>query len=301
MIHTVKELTNKGLISPPKFVQSNCCYQVIGGSVAYGCNIEGGSSDVDLLGFCIPEKEMVFPHLSGEIIGFGQQKKKFDQYQQHHVFSKDDLGGNGRIYDITIFSIVKFFQLAMENNPNVLELLFVPQQCVIHTTQIGNMVRERRKDFLHKGIYHKMKGYSFAEKHKMLSKNPEIGSKRSEIREKYGWDLKHGYNVVRLLGECEQILIEHDLDLQRNKEMLKAIRRGEVPQEKVLEIFDQKEKYLEELYQKSTLRYGPDEPLIKQLLVDCLEHHYGNLSNVIKLEDRFEVAIKQIKEIVEKI
>jgi uncharacterized protein len=38
--------------------------------------------------------------------------------------------------------------------------------------------------------------------------------KRREIIDKYGYDEKFAYHVVRLLNEAEQILTENDLDLQ---------------------------------------------------------------------------------------
>jgi hypothetical protein len=52
-----------------------------------------------------------------------------------------------------VFSIVKFFQLAMENNPNIINSLFTPVSCVLHCTKIGNLIRDRRRDFLHKGAW----------------------------------------------------------------------------------------------------------------------------------------------------
>jgi hypothetical protein len=86
---------------------------------------------------------------------------------------------------------------------------------------------------------------------------------------------------VRLLLEVEQILVSRDLDLERDHEQLKAIRRGEwtLPQ---LEAWAQdKEKQLEALYQSSAVPYGPDEPLLRRHLVHCLELHYGDLSSVV--------------------
>ena len=114
-----------------------------------------------------PEKNMVFPQLVGHIEGFGKQKKRFEQYQQHHIKSKDD----NKEYDITIYSIVKYFQLCMDNNPNMVDSLFVPRRCVLYTTAIGEHVRENRKLFLHKGCFHKFKGYAYSQINKLKNKN----------------------------------------------------------------------------------------------------------------------------------
>ncbi|TLD40175.1 MAG: hypothetical protein JETT_3562 [Candidatus Jettenia ecosi] len=79
----------------------------------------------------------------------------------------------------------------------------------------------------------------------------------------------------------EQILIEGDLALQRNNEQLKSIRRGEWSEQQIIDYFNAKEKYLEELYTKSTLPNLPDEQRIKALLLQCLEPHYGSRDKAI--------------------
>ncbi len=63
----------------------------------------------------------------------------------------------------------------------------------------------------------------------------------------------------------EQILVEGDMDLARNKEQLKAIRRGEWSQEQVEEYFATKEKLLEQLYFDSKLPASADVASIKTL------------------------------------
>ena len=161
MSSRVQQLSKRGLISPPSWLPSNVHYEVITGSFAYGVSTD--VSDEDIYGFCIPPKETIFPHLRGEIQGFGRQKKGFDQYIQHHV---DDAEARKQ-YDLTIFNIVKFFSLCMENNPNMVDVLFVPANCVIYSSQVGQMVRDRRHIFLHLGSWHKFKGYSYSQQSKM--------------------------------------------------------------------------------------------------------------------------------------
>jgi hypothetical protein len=50
----------------------------------------------------------------------------------------------------------------MDNNPNMIDSLFVPRRCILHTTQIGEHVREYRKEFLTKGSWYSFKGYSYS-------------------------------------------------------------------------------------------------------------------------------------------
>ena len=260
------------------------------GSFAYG--VSGDTSDCDIYGFCIPPKEVVFPHLAGRIIGFGRQVQMFDQFQQHHIKYSD---GDAQI-DLSIYNIVKYFNLCMECNPNMIDSLFTPAKCVMHITQVGQMVRDNRKIFLSKAAWHKFRGYAYSQLHKMSSRKP-IG-KRVEIIEEHGFDTKYAYHLIRLLDEAEQIMTEGDIDLTRNREQLKAIRRGEVSEDDVRKIATEKEGELEGVYSRSTLRHSPDEESIKQLLLSCLEHHYGSLDKCVANIDANANAIKEIQEVL---
>jgi len=272
MSSVVLHLAKRGLIKPPPYA-TETQYEVMTGSIAYGVSCD--VSDMDIVGFCVPSKEVVFPHLAGQIFRFGKEKAHFDQFQQHHIGDPE----HDRIYDITVYNIVRFFHLCMENNPNMVDALFVPQRCILHITKIGNIVRDHRREFLHKGAWHRFKGYAYSQLHKIRTKNPE--GKRKEIVEKFGFDVKFAYHVVRLLDEVEQILETGDLDLERCREHCKAIRAGEVSLAEIEEHFSIKEKALEEVYHKSTLPYSPDEEKIKTLLLACLEEFYGSLDKCV--------------------
>jgi predicted nucleotidyltransferase len=290
-VSTLQRLTDRGLIRPPRWLPGNVQYETIMGSVAYG--VSSDTSDVDVYGWAIPQKEDIFPHLRGEIPGFGKPNKRFEVYQKHHVEDVNALAGHGRTYDLTVFGIVKFFALAMENNPNIIDSLFTPTTCVLHCTKVGNLVRENRRLFLHKGAWPKFKGYAYSQLHKLAIKQPQ--GKRAELVERHGFDTKFGYHVVRLIGEVEMILMEGDMDLQRNNEPLKAIRRGEWTEERLRRWFADKESHLERVYAESTLRAVPDEGRIKALLLSCLEEHYGSLEGCIVDPDRAVTALRTIQ------
>lgn len=122
---------------------------------------------------------------------------------------------------------------------------------------------------------------------------------RFETRKENNTDLKFLYHLVRLLSECEMILAEGTLDLRRNREQLKAIRRGDMDEEAIREWAAAKEGQLEELFHKSKLPEKPDELKIKALLLSCLEHHYGNLKDCVVNPDAALVALRQVQEILE--
>lgn len=288
----IDTLHKQGLIHPPHFLASNTHYLTIMGSEAYG--VSSGDSDVDLYGFCIPEKAMVFPHLAGEIPGFGKQRQRFEQWQQHHIKS------HPKEYDIVVFSIVKYFQLLMDNNPNIVSSIWTPRVCVVHSSPIGEIVRERRQMFLHKGCWPKFKGYAYAQMHKIDIKQNSSNPKRAADIAAHKYDTKFGMHCVRLLAECEQILIEGELDLQRNREQLKAIRRGEWTLEQLKSHFADKERHLAQAYADSKLPPGPNEAAIKQLLLDCLEQHYGSLAGAVARDVSVDQVLREVQEVIDR-
>jgi predicted nucleotidyltransferase len=294
MSSRVQLLKTKGLISPPKWLPQNVHYEVIMGSVAYG--VSSDNSDMDVYGFCIPPKEDVFPHLGGEIMGFGRQIKRFEQYQEHHIMDTE----TQQEYDFSIYSIVKFFQMCMDNNPNMCDSLFVPQRCVLYASKVGQLVRDNRKMFLHKGSYHKFRGYAYAQLHKIGTKSNSSNPKRQASIEEFGYDTKFAYHIVRLALEAQQILVEHDLDIEANREILKSVRRGDWTEEKLRSWFDEKEKQLEETYTKSTLQHRPDEEAIKELLMSCLEQHYGSLDTAVKRDVPVERMVSELRAVLDR-
>jgi predicted nucleotidyltransferase len=281
--------TNQGKIQPPKFLACNVHYEALMGSHAYGVNT--ADSDMDIYGWCIPPKAVVFPHLAGEIPGFGTQKKAFGQFEGSFTES------NGKDYDLSIYSVVKYFHLVMGGNPNMVDSLFVPEDCVLHCTQIGALVRENRRLFLSKKVWHTFKGYGFSQMHKIKHRNPH-GKRKVDV-EKYGYDVKFAYHAVRLMNEVEQILAEGDVDLRRSSDQLKAIRRGEVPLDYIERTFADKQVALEKLYAESELPHKPREREIRDLLYAVLEKHYESLDGCVVRVDAYQSACVQIQSILD--
>lgn len=317
-------------------------YETISGSMSYG--VSSDSSDMDIMGFCIPDKSVIFPHLTGQIEGFGTPIPRFEQFQQHHIrerhvtdlltkhglaanvlkfhveqevelrgssgvaefakISNDDLAtinrtlASAKEYDITIYNIVKYFQLCMENNPNMIDSLYTPDRCITALTPIGKLVRDNRDIFLHKGSWHKFKGYSYSQMAKIRNKVNSSNPKRAATIEKFGYDVKFAYHVVRLMNEVEQILMEGTLDLERSREQLKSIRRGEWTLQQLEDYAKNREKDLEALYLTSTLRYSPDEGQIKALLMKALEEHYGSLQGAVVQNDNTPALIREMDEVL---
>lgn len=111
------------------------------------------------------------------------------------------------------------------------------------------------------------------------------------------YDVKFGSHCVRLCLEAEQIARECELDPMRNRETLKALRRGEWTLERLEKWLENKLVSLETDYSNSNLPERPDENKIKELLLNCLEMKFGNLERV---EKRNEKLLDELKALVKK-
>ena len=269
-------------------------YEVIMGSSAYG--VANNTSDIDVYGMYVPPIEYIFPESAGYIRGFGPQPEyaKVDNWQRHHIQC------DNKEYDLALYSIIRYFDLCMQNNPNMIDSLFVPERCVIHQDTVGEIMRENRRLFLHKGIQKKLMGYAFHQFKKIRSATRE--GKRKESIEKYGYDVKNAYHVVRLVQQAEMVLTTHDLDLELNRELLKSIRRGEWTLERLEQWFNKRQDDLDTLFVSSDLRLTPNVDIIKSLLMQCLEAKFGSLSAYFNSEGSDKVAqdkIAQIRAIID--
>jgi hypothetical protein len=153
---------------------------------------------------------------------------------------------------------------------------------------------------LHKGAWIKFKGYAYSQLAQIREKTSAQNPKRAASIAKHGYDLKYAVHLVRLLAEVEQILIEGDLDIERNREQLKAVRRGEWTLTQVEDYFTFKERSLEDAYIKSTLPTGPDEERVKTILLECLEMHYGNLDSAVTRHPKLDHLLTDLQIVVDK-
>lgn len=159
MASVLARLIEKREIDAPLWLKDNICFEAMSGSVAYG--VSKDSSDKDYTGFCIPPKSDVF--YDNELPHFGKPRDRFAQYQKHQFKY------NGDVYDFNCYSISKYFHLCMDCNPNMMETLFYPVDVTTHSTQIHQIVKDNRHLFLHKGAYHRLKGYAYSQMSKALS------------------------------------------------------------------------------------------------------------------------------------
>lgn len=283
-----QKLASQKIITPPEFLLTNTQYLCITGSQAYGVN--RADSDIDIYGFAIPPKHYLLPHLNGYIMGFGTPPPKFDQFE-----TKKAVTFNKKEYEFSIYNIVRFFELCRKATPNLIDTLFVDVTEQLKVSKVAQLVLAKRHLFLSKLVFNTFRGYAHQQIHKMKNKTP-IGNRLEDVR-KYGYPTKFAYHTVRLIGECEQLLLTGEMNLKLDRELLKSIRRGEWSEEKILLYFDQKLKDLDRAYSETKLPARPNEEELRELLLNCLEEHYGDLS-IPHSTDLYRQAVADIKVIL---
>ena len=124
---------------------------------------------------------------------------------------------------------------------------------------------------------------------------------RFESRKIRQQDSKFLYHIIRLFDEAEQILLTGTLDLQRAREVMKAIRRGDWTAKEVRDWAMEKEKALEVAYVKCELPEKPNEIRLRALLKECLECHYGNLKDCVEEPDWADDTLRTIDHLLGKV
>lgn len=119
-----------------EMAEANRIFECWAGSHLYG--FATAESDEDYRGVFIPNKDYV--------LGM----KHIEQVEQKEP-------------DRVLYAIGKFFQLALQNNPNIIELLYVPDGKIIYSHPVWDKVRKNAHLFLSKKSRHSFSGYAFAQ------------------------------------------------------------------------------------------------------------------------------------------
>jgi hypothetical protein len=90
--------------------------------------------------------------------------------------------------DTTVFSLMKFMKLCLENNPNIVELLYAPEDCIQVCTPLWEKLRARRDEIISAKCYYTFTGYAHSQLnrlkgHREWLRNPVT---RKPTREEFG-------------------------------------------------------------------------------------------------------------------
>jgi len=250
---------------------------VTSGSRAYGLNTP--TSDHDIRGVAVPPDS----YFHGFLNVFEQAEQKAGaqrgpdpllEFRDGHlqpVLETD-------IPDLTIYDIRKFFKLAADGNPNIIEVLWGDPEDVLQVTSAGLRLLDARELFLSKKVKHTFSGYAVAQlkriraQHGALASGKSPTGTRAELKLRHGYDTKHAVHLVRLMRMCREILTEGRVVVKRfDREELLAIRNGAWSYERVVTWAEEQYAELDALAAKSSLPYGPDRVALDELCQEIVE------------------------------
>lgn len=133
--------------------------------------------------------------------------------------------------DVTFYELRRFLELAADCNPNIIELLWTPKDCIKRLTPVMQLLWDRRQLFISQKAYHTFSGYAYAQIKRARGQNKWVNNPQQETapdRNAYCWIIpadpapdaqpmrpvglrESGIN----LGDCHAAKLEHAADCYR--------------------------------------------------------------------------------------
>ncbi len=244
-------------------------FRTVAGSHLYGTATD--NSDVDERGvFLAPERYW---------LGFLDRVEQVEDKKQDKVF----------------YELRKFLKLTLDCNPNMVELLFVPEDRWLHSTPEWRHLLENRDAFLSKKARYTFSGYAHSQLKRLRNhkrwvdgfvptdKNErgawELWKKnrnpaRFSLEEKFGYDTKHAAHLLRLVYEGQELLLTGNLTFPRPEaEFLVFVRNGCWSYDELMERVVEFDRKFEEWYNLSPLPHSPDRERVNNLCMKVAREH----------------------------
>jgi uncharacterized protein len=184
---------------------------------------------------------------------------------EHWTLQKEEL-------DVVAYSLKKFVGLLLKSNPNVVGLLWLPEDLYLYRHPTFKRLVVNRQIFSSRTAYQAFSGYAHAQLEKLESGafKGYMGAKRKELVARYGYDAKMAAHAIRLLRMGVEFLESGNLKVFRDEDAdeIRAIKRGEWPLERVREEADRGFARAKEAVSNSPLPDQPDFEAANRLLVE---------------------------------
>jgi predicted nucleotidyltransferase len=212
----------------------------ITGSTAYG--LAHADSDIDRKG--------VFIHHLDERF---QLDPWVETYTQHEP-------------DFEVHEIGKYLRLTLGCNPNLLELLFLPQDCVEHFDfDWFELVNNRDRFLSERAVRASYGGYAKQQVERLKQRNAEgKDGFSSDVQKRTA---KHARHCFRLFWQGAELLRTGEMNVRltgEQRELLFTI--GDLPVEKLVKLFEAEDQRFQQI--ESGLPEEPDRQWVKDWLID---------------------------------
>lgn len=177
--------------------------------------------------------------------------------------------------DVVTYGLKKFVGLALAANPNIIELLFVPQSSILLEAIPFRPFRIWKKEFLSQKIRKTFVGYAKGQLSLLEKKDFKPVGAKAQLIEDFGWDTKAGMRLYRICRQGYELLVSPDTYNPRLSNefgiVAKGILNGLYSKDFVLKMCGE---YLDGMEStKSILEMEPNKKLIENLLIETLRSH----------------------------
>ena len=205
-----------------------------------------------------------------------------------HYYGLKEFGSRGtavilpdenNIWDIVTYEFKKLIKLLINSNPNVISLLWLPEDKYIKITLAGKMLLQNKELFVSKKIFHSFTGYAHDQMKKMDKSvyKGYMGKKRKALVDKLGFDSKNASHLIRLLRMSIEFLREGKLYVDRgNIDALELldIKTGRWSLEQIKNEADKLFIEAKTAFNKSTLPEEINYKKVNEMCVKILRSHF---------------------------
>lgn len=251
----------------------------LAGSHSYGVANEDSDYDIYVVGFEDPFQYV--PFMNATIPALDKPFKLSTIHLKSYKL-------NGKPVEFNIYGLANYLSLVTECNPNMVETLYSPEECVIFETTLGRWMQQGRSHMVSKKIFHTTKGYANSQRNKLLNKQAE--GNRVALIEQYGHDTKFAYHYIRILMQGINCLESAGASMYptlHQIQTLKDIREGKVSKEEVVALGDELFEILVGLNETSSLVHDRDMQWARRVWVQA----YMKWLSETETTDRTKVQI----------
>ena len=231
------------------------------GSTVHGLALEG-TDDRDEMGVCL------------EPFRYAAGLQSFEQFIYRTAAEREgkhDAKSQAGDLDLVLYSLRKWVRLALNGNPTILLLLYVPPEACIVRTVIGTRLQELAPAFASRKAGRAFLGYLTAQRQRLLHERGGKDVKRPALEAAHGYDTKYAMHMLRLGFEGVELLTTGRITLpivEPTRGYLRDVRQGRVDLQAVLTRAGELEREIEDLLDTSPLPDRPDVDAAERFLVD---------------------------------
>ncbi len=250
------------------------------GSKVLGLNLPG-TDDLDLMGICIEPPEYV--------VGLRGFEQMICRTRADGTPTPEGSRSNPGDTDLTVYSARKWCRLALSGNPTVLLPLFVPADETQILTPAGAALRDLAPAFASRRAGRAFLGYMTQQRERMTGERGGKHTNRPELIEKYGYDVKYAYHMIRLGLQGVEFLQTGRITLpvpEPARGFLMDVRTGGVPMAEALAEATAHEAEVKDLLTSSPLPEHPDTAAVERWLLGAYAGVWATMWEEVNLGGR---------------